>query len=159
MGRLLLSKFKWGAHFYPLNEELLSDYKNCISSSQVVSLQQKHIQSREEERNSRKSLRSESVDYFSMQNDNRSPALRYHDCASEQESDGHSGKESEDRSDAGRSFDTGRGGKDPDKSSEDGSSGSSESGSSESDYSSSSENCSSSSSENDSSGSSEDQSN
>lgn len=50
---LYLSKFKWGKHFLELNGELLEAYAACKSSTEVVEVQNKHLQEVEEERQQR----------------------------------------------------------------------------------------------------------
>ena len=46
---LYLNKFKWGKTFVNINEELLDKYSACKSSTDVVEVQNLHLQMLEEE--------------------------------------------------------------------------------------------------------------
>lgn len=46
-----LAKFKWGKTFIDLNQELLDQYAACKDSTEVVQVQQQHMELLEKERN------------------------------------------------------------------------------------------------------------
>ncbi|GFR30686.1 ribosome biogenesis protein TSR3 homolog [Trichonephila clavata] len=49
-----LKQFKWGHTFLEVNEELLSSYSSCVSSEDVLSVQENYLKKLEEERNADK---------------------------------------------------------------------------------------------------------
>lgn len=49
--KFYLSKFSWGHSFLELNEELLDLYSNCLSSKEILEVQQKYLEDTERERN------------------------------------------------------------------------------------------------------------
>ena len=54
LGDMLLSRFKWGASFYKVNRELLDQYMDCQSSTEVISVQQEYLASLEREKQQHK---------------------------------------------------------------------------------------------------------
>lgn len=48
-----LSKFKWGASFLSLNEELLTKYAACTTSAEVITVQNEYLATAREEKLSR----------------------------------------------------------------------------------------------------------
>nr|SVE74479.1 EOG090X0EVF [Daphnia barbata] len=51
LAKSYLAKFKWGKTFIELNEELLDKYASCKDSTEVVQIQQQHMELLEVERN------------------------------------------------------------------------------------------------------------
>jgi len=44
LGRLLLTKFKWGKTFFDINHDILDLYAACKTSADVVAVQKQHLE-------------------------------------------------------------------------------------------------------------------
>jgi len=44
LGRLLLTKFKWGKTFFDINRDILDLYAACKTSADVVAVQKQHLE-------------------------------------------------------------------------------------------------------------------
>ncbi|HEV51451.1 MAG TPA: DUF367 family protein [Thermoprotei archaeon] len=47
----ILNRFKWGAHFFTLNQDLLDKYASCLTSREVVEVQLSELERRRDARN------------------------------------------------------------------------------------------------------------
>lgn len=76
VGDAVMNKFKWGPNFYPLNEQLLVQYKNCSSSVEVCNVQNSELSAIEAEKIFKKLNINDPIDYFESGNINHAPKER-----------------------------------------------------------------------------------